>query len=347
VKKNVFSGIPWWLIITLLFAQPFVGIALLLAKLYGERDVPVKKANDRQKNLRKAGIGMFAFGAILLTSSFTSAWMWLLGGLFAAGMSFYRSKEDVKFRKYKAVIGDRKVVPLAEIAAKMGVDIKTCESDIERMIEMGYYEGLWNPYVDRAADLFVLDAVFAPEPDVSAQPIREEKKSEAKKSEAKKPEEKKPEVKEETISEYEKKLREIRRMNDRIADKRVSAAIEHIESVTQSIFEQVSGRPEKERQIHTFMNYYLPTTLKLLNAYAELEKMPTAGENIVSSRKRIEDMLDRLVFAFDKQLNDLFDAEAKDISSDIRVLETMMARDGITSDGLIMPKTASSGGGKK
>ncbi len=332
MKKNVLSGIPWWLIITMLFAQPFIGIVMLLGKLYGERSIPVKQSNDRQKNLRRTGIGMFALGAILLADSFANAWMWLLGGLFAAGMSFYRSKEDVKFRKYKAVIGDRKVVPLAEIAAKMGVDIKTCENDIERLIEMGYYEGMWNPYVDRAANLFVLDAVFAPEPSVSARPVREEKK---------------PEAKEETISEYEKKLREIRRMNDRIADERVSAAIDHIESVTRSIFEQVSGRPEKEQQIHTFMNYYLPTTLKLLNAYAELEKMPTAGENIVSSRKRIEDMLDRLVFAFDKQLNDLFDAEAKDISSDIRVLETMMARDGIEADNLVMPKTASSGGGKK
>ena len=100
----------------------------------------------------------------------------------------------------------------------------------------------------------------------------------------------------------------------------------------------MNEHPEKEKQIQSFMNYYLPATLKLLNSYAELEKQPTAGENIVKSKERIEKTLERLVYAFDRQLNQLFESEAMDITTDIDVLEKMMAKDGLANDKYVLPK---------
>ena len=78
------------------------------------------------------------------------------------------------------------------------------------------------------------------------------------------------------------------------------------------------------------MEYYLPTTLKLLRQYARLERQPSSGENIASSRARIESILDKLVAGFEKQLDMLFKSDAIDITSDIKVLEKMMEMDGLT-----------------
>jgi hypothetical protein len=86
------------------------------------------------------------------------------------------------------------------------------------------------------------------------------------------------------------------------------------------------------------MNYYLPTTLKLLSAYAELEKQTVAGDNIRSSREAIEKMLSQLVFGFEQQLDQMFEADALDISSDITVLERMMAKDGLSENPYQLPK---------
>ena len=74
------------------------------------------------------------------------------------------------------------------------------------------------------------------------------------------------------------------------------------------------------------MNYYLPTTSKLLNAYRELDKQPIAGENISNTKAEIEQTVDTLNVAFEKLLDSLFEDVAWDISSDISVLETMLAR---------------------
>jgi 5-bromo-4-chloroindolyl phosphate hydrolysis protein len=81
------------------------------------------------------------------------------------------------------------------------------------------------------------------------------------------------------------------------------------------------------------MNYYLPTTLKLLHAYETLEKQGIKGENIMSAKQDIERVLDTLASGYEQQLDNLFKADAIDISADIDVLESMMEQDGLTNDG--------------
>ena len=80
------------------------------------------------------------------------------------------------------------------------------------------------------------------------------------------------------------------------------------------------------------MSYYLPTTLKLLNAYDRMSDQGVSGENIDGTMKRVENMMDTIVRAFEKQLDGLFGAEALDISTDITVLDNMMAREGLVDD---------------
>ena len=129
-------------------------------------------------------------------------------------------------------------------------------------------------------------------------------------------------------------IAEMKRLDDNIEDAAISAHIQRLAVVTQKIFDQVKADPKKLPQIRKFMNYYLPTTLKLLNAYDRMSAQGVSGENISGTMGKVEEMMGTIVAAFEKQLDSLFGAEAMDISTDITVLENMMAREGLTDDPL-------------
>ena len=97
--------------------------------------------------------------------------------------------------------------------------------------------------------------------------------------------------------------------------------------------DQVVAQPQKLPQIRRFLDYYLPTTLKILNAYDRMDAVGVAGDNISSTKERVERMMGTIVKAFDKQLDALFGAEAMDISTDITVMENLLAQEGLAGDG--------------
>ncbi|MBR6678007.1 MAG: 5-bromo-4-chloroindolyl phosphate hydrolysis family protein [Oscillospiraceae bacterium] len=125
-------------------------------------------------------------------------------------------------------------------------------------------------------------------------------------------------------------LAEMQRLDDSIQDEKISADIQTLKEICGKIFQQVKNDPAKLPEIRRFMNYYLPTTLKLLNSYDRMGAQGISGENIDATMDKVEGMMDTIVKAFEKQLDSLFGAEAMDISTDITVLETMMAREGLT-----------------
>ena len=129
-------------------------------------------------------------------------------------------------------------------------------------------------------------------------------------------------------------IAEMKRLDDNIADPGISADIVRLEQVSQKIFDEVRRSPDKLPQIRKFMDYYLPTTLKLLNAYDRMSAAGVSGENIDTTLAKVEGMMRTIVSALEKQLDALFGAEALDISTDITVLENMMAREGLTGDPL-------------
>ena len=136
------------------------------------------------------------------------------------------------------------------------------------------------------------------------------------------------------IEDGKKAIAEMKRLDDNIADPTISAQIVRLQQLAGKIFAQVEQNPEKLPQIRKFMNYYLPTTLKILNAYDRMGEQGVAGENISSTMHKVEGMMDTIIKAFEKQLDNLFGAEAMDISTDMVVLESMMAREGLTDDPL-------------
>ena len=139
-------------------------------------------------------------------------------------------------------------------------------------------------------------------------------------------------------------ISEMRRLDANIADEKISADIRRLEAVSNSIFQQVKADPAKLPQIRRFMDYYLPTTLKLLNAYDRMDATGVAGENITGTKERVESIMGTIVSAFEKQLDSLFGADAMDISTDISVLETMLAREGLAGEHMEAQSTKDAGG---
>ena len=129
-------------------------------------------------------------------------------------------------------------------------------------------------------------------------------------------------------------IAEMKRLDDNIADPGISADIVRLEQVAQKIFDEVKRDPKKLPQIRKFMDYYLPTTLKLLNAYDRMSAAGVSGENIDATLAKVEGMMRNIVAAFEKQLDSLYGADALDISTDITVLEAMMAREGLAGQPL-------------
>lgn len=154
----------------------------------------------------------------------------------------------------------------------------------------------------------------------------------APKEEVKKPEPKKPEDPKVAAlrKEKDRAVSELRRLNDAIPDPKISAQIDHLEEVTGKIIDHVIEKPEKQPQISRFLDYFLPTTIKLLNSYDRMDSAGVSGSNIDATKQKVETMLDTLCAAFDKQLDALFGDEALDISTDITVMENLLAQEGLS-----------------
>ena len=129
-------------------------------------------------------------------------------------------------------------------------------------------------------------------------------------------------------------IQEMKRLDLAIEDAEISNDIVRLERVSAKIFEEVKADPKKLPQIRKFMDYYLPTTLKLLNAYDRASGAGISGENVDATIAKVEGMMKTIVAAFEKQLDSLYGSEALDISTDITVLETMMAREGLAGEQL-------------
>ena len=240
----------------------------------------------------------------------------LSGGLSLLIGSAVMKRKMRRYAKYLACAGTRDTIPLAHLMKAAEVGEAKAERDLEAMVE----KGMWGPdaYLDRGNDMLFRTQAAA-NASFSAKRAGEQRQA--------------AETAAQNAGGYEGMLLAIRRANDRIDDEVLSAKIDRLETVTSQIFKVIQEQPAKKNQASTFLNYYLPTTLKILNAYDRMDSTGISGDNIDSTKERVEQLMDTLVHAFDKQLDSLFGAEALDISTDITVLENMLAREGLSGSG--------------
>ena len=237
-----------------------------------------------------------------------------------------------RFRQYVSVLRDREFCDIKEIASATGRDVRKVLKDVKKMITKGWFcqghldekesclmvsEHAWNQYTALMEDMKQRKA----EEQAAQKKMREEYDRLS------------PEV-QKIVQAGDEYVRRIKAANDAIPGEVISAKISRMELLVDRIFDRVEQNPDSVNDMRRMMDYYLPTTMKLLEAYKELDAQPVQGENIISSKKEIEDTIDTLNVAFEKLLDSLFQDTAWDVSSDISVLHTMLAQEGLTEDGL-------------
>lgn len=132
------------------------------------------------------------------------------------------------------------------------------------------------------------------------------------------------------VSQGEAALGEMRRLRDSIGESSVKTRINRIILITDKIISNLKEDFTHSTSVKRFFNYYLPTTIKLLNAYDRMYDQDIKGDNIKGSMANIESVLDKMIEAYDKQLDSLFAGQAMDIETDIAVIEGFLKREGLT-----------------
>lgn len=289
--------------------------------------------------------GMFAVtaGILAIVSGATGAELVLPMGIIdvflvasvALGIKGSRQEGLAKrFRRYQQVIGERTFCLIEELSAAIGKKPKFVQKDLRKMIRDGFFP---QGYLDKKETCLITDQ------QTYQQYLQTEKAYEARAQEVQTDGRKAgaqqasastaaPHGSEyqELLAEGQSYIRHIHTCNDKIEDPVISEKLDRMEMIVTRIFTEAGRNPDIADDLKKMMSYYLPTTKKLLDAYCELDEQPVPGENIETTKREIAATLDTLNNAFAKLLDDLFEEKAWDISSDISVLNTMLAQEGLT-----------------
>ena len=366
--KKPGDGFYWLVSIGLMFAFPPAGLAMILLKVLGGKDtkrgrhpyytqrdpqMPVgarttgtftpsatpgqspkgeadalSQLSAKSRRLSIIGGAVAGISLFILLASLGDVAYWLFNGnaalfidelmdllLFvcsgiAGGACLWagwRKKRKIKlWRNYLAMIGRRSSISISSLASASNQTAQKVREDLEDMLDEGVFP---SGFLDYGGDMLILSGDglkdSAPAPTRVAPETEHEKENAI--------------------------LDEIRLVNDAVKNEKLSAQIDRIGVITAKILDYQKQHPEKSPQLHSFLSYYLPTTLKILRAYGQLESQQVSGENIDTAMSRIEGMMDKVVEGFEKQLDQLFQGDAMDIATDVEVLERMLAKDGLSS----------------
>lgn len=233
-------------------------------------------------------------------------------------------KKIKRFRTYVKTLNGKPYGSIRELAKSVRKSEKFVRRDLKKMI---------NKRMFLEAHLDAKGTCLIASDEAYEQYVKtEENARELKKQEKKSPRQQLSEEVKKVIEEGDRYIEEIRRSNDAIPGVEISNKIYHMENVILRIFQRVEQHPELIQDLHKFMDYYLPTTVKLLNAYEELDKQSLEGENIKTAKREIENTLDTINVAFENLLDSFYKETAWDVSADISVLKTMLAQEGLTEE---------------
>lgn len=239
--------------------------------------------------------------------------------------------------KYLELAGNNHYINVEDIALHTGMDLKFILRDIRRMLAAGFYpEG----HLDRQESCLMLDNKIYNEyvqlekqrrlQEQEIKAITEQPKAEQRKA-ASQGVETNSEVAA-MIAEGQDYIRKLRDLNDNIPGEEISAKLFRLENLLKEIFDRLKEHPEQAPQMQKFLKYYLPTTLKLVDAYEEFDSVSEQGADIREAKNEIEKTLDTINNAFGELLNRLLRETAYDVTTDAQVLQTMLAKEGLTKE---------------
>lgn len=271
------------------------------------------------------GVSSLAFGFML--SLFGASALML-------GRGSYLRNRMKRFRVYAEQLHGRSYCSIIEFSDRIGKSKKFVIRDIRRMIHLGMFP---QGHLDEEKTCFMLtretyQQYLDAKNSMKERQLEEEQKRE--KQEGKDKESLNKEIKNqellEVIEEGRRCINEIKDANRNLTGEEISKKLYRLEAIISKIFEYVEQHPDQLNDIRKFMDYYLPMTLKLVDAYEEFDRQPVQGENISTAKGEIEKTLDTINLAFENLLDSLFQDAAMDVSAEISVLQTLLAQEGLT-----------------
>ena len=282
-----------------------------------------------------------AFALIMMLASIMDATLFPLLlfslGLLAGsiGMILVGVKQKKRLDKaeyYLKLAGNNHYINVSDIAQFTNESKKKVLAELRQFIRQGFYpEG----HLDSKGTCLMLDnKIYSEYLEIEKQRrIQAKEAREAKRSEQESIPEQSAVVKtelEQLIAEGQVYIDQLRIMNDHIQGEEISAKLFRLESLLKQIYARLEEHPEQLPQLKKFLEYYLPTTLKLVAAYEEFDAMSEQGPNIVEAKAEIEKTMDTINDAFAELLNRLYRDTAFDVTTDAQVLQTMLAQEGLT-----------------
>lgn len=238
-----------------------------------------------------------------------------------------RTRKLIKrFKNYAKQIGNRAYCTIEELSSRTGRDKDDIVKDLKKMIQKKMF--LQGHLDQQETCVIVTDEMYQQYLTVQQQAHERQLQQKA----AAEQRAQLPQECQKILEEGQEYIRYIHKCNDDIPGEEISRKLSRLELIITRIFAEVSKNPSVAGDLRKFMNYYLPTTRKLVDAYRDLDREPIAGESILKTKKEIEDTLDTINQAFENLLNSFFEEKALDISSDISVLHTMLAQEGLTGN---------------
>ena len=285
------------------------------------------------------GTGIFGFLAFLILVAALVTWnlsgigatlILAVPGVFSAGL--LRKGCSLRARlqraeRYLKLTGEKMYMELGELAARTGQSVRRVRKDLRSMLNAGIFP---QGHMDLQETVFVLDdetweQYLSLQREWEKKQLQEEAGQTAVFQDS--PEE---EIPEEIRIEHEGReyMDRLRQLNLEIAGETISNKLYQLDYLLQRIFAVLKEHPEKCPQMRKFMDYYLPTTVKLVESYADFDKAGIRGENIMSAKTEIEKTLDTINQAFAKLLDDMYQTAAFEAAADAKALKTILMQDG-------------------
>lgn len=269
------------------------------------------------------------------------------GGLLVFGIAFAlmfalglkKATFAGRFNTYKSILGTREYCSVSELATASGKREEAVAKDLRKMISKGMFT---QGHLSKDGSILMVtnEAWAHYERALQKQSELERERMLAQTVQPKTPPQAQLTPEQKSLLEMgDAYVAKIRASNRAIPDAAVTAKINQIELVVNRIFEHAEEHPEVIDDLQRLMDYYLPTTVKLLDAYADLDSQPIQGENITASKREIEETLDTLSVAFEKLLDSIFRDMTWDVSTDISVLHTVLAQEGLVDGAFDNSKT--------
>ena len=290
------------------------------------------------------GLGVAAAMSIILLALLSSGDSWFSLAIFTIavfGISVSRLKAGKKQRgllkraqRYIQICGTKMYADVAEIAAQTGNTEKFVRKDIKKMLRVGMFpEG----HLDQQEKCLMLSNEVFRQYTETAQAYKMRDQMEADRmNRPRTPEEEQADLKLRQEAEMNALMAEgmvyvqkLRTLNDAIPGEEISSQLTQLESLLKQIFDRVKEHPEQMHRMQKLMEYYLPTTVKLVEAYVQFEKVENPGQDIRDAKSEIHKTLGIINEAFSELLNNLFQDEAFDATTDAQVLQAMLSREGL------------------